>query len=66
MPSILYKKDASPPARAVMMIIDILGLDHIEQRDLNPVLREQDAPEIKKVGSQFIVCCPCVYDSLFS
>lgn len=51
MPAILYKADASPPARAVMMLIDILGLNHIQQRDLNPVLREQDAPEFKKVGN---------------
>nr|WAS27857.1 glutathione S-transferase [Mythimna separata] len=48
MPAILYKANASPPARAVMMLIDILGLKHIEQRNLNPVLREQDEPEIKK------------------
>ncbi|KAJ8718394.1 hypothetical protein PYW08_002631 [Mythimna loreyi] len=48
MPTILYKQKASPPARAVMMLIDILGLDNIEQRNLNPVLREQDEPEIKK------------------
>nr|ASN63936.1 glutathione S-transferase epsilon 5 [Spodoptera exigua] len=47
MPPILYKADASPPARAVMMVIDILGIK-IEQRDLNPVLREQDAPEFVK------------------
>lgn len=49
MPTILYKMNASPPARAVMMLIDILGLKHIEQKNLNPVFREQDAPEIKKV-----------------
>ncbi|KAF9412220.1 hypothetical protein HW555_009205 [Spodoptera exigua] len=47
MPPILYKADASPPARAVMMVIDILGIK-VEQRDLNPVLREQDAPEFVK------------------
>ncbi|PZC85158.1 hypothetical protein B5X24_HaOG200218 [Helicoverpa armigera] len=47
MKPILYKADPSPPARAVMMVIDILGLD-VEQRTLNPVLREQDVPELKK------------------
>lgn len=43
----LYKTDASPPARAVMMVVDILGLK-FDQRDLNPILREQDTPELKK------------------
>lgn len=52
MPTILYKMIGSPPARAVMMVIDILGIQNeIEQRDLNPVLREQDTPEFKKVKS---------------
>ncbi|XP_026740968.1 glutathione S-transferase 1-like [Trichoplusia ni] len=44
---ILYKQNASPPARAVMMVIDILGID-VDLQDLNPVFREQDAPEFKK------------------
>ncbi|CAH0587968.1 unnamed protein product [Chrysodeixis includens] len=44
---ILYKQDASPPARAAMMVIDILGID-FDLQNLNPVLREQDAPEFKK------------------
>ncbi|XP_075979442.1 glutathione S-transferase 1-like [Anticarsia gemmatalis] len=47
MPTILYKADASPTARAAMMIVDILGLN-FDQRDCNPVLREQDTPELKK------------------
>lgn len=45
---ILYKQNASPPARAVLMVIDILGID-VDLQDLNPVFREQDAPEFKKV-----------------
>ncbi|KAL4710936.1 hypothetical protein ACJJTC_017901 [Scirpophaga incertulas] len=44
---ILYQTDQSPPARAVKMVIYILGLD-VEQRELHPVLREQDTPEMKK------------------
>lgn len=47
--AVLYKSDASPPARAVMMIIDILRLA-IEQKDLNPLAREQDTPDFKKVN----------------
>ncbi|XP_028162197.1 glutathione S-transferase 1-like [Ostrinia furnacalis] len=47
MKTILYKTDQSPPARAVKMLVHILGLD-IEQRDLNPILREQDTPELRK------------------
>lgn len=49
MKTVLYKTDMSPPARAVKMLVYLLGLD-IEQRDLNPVLREQDAPELRKVS----------------
>ncbi|CAD0197088.1 unnamed protein product [Chrysodeixis includens] len=41
------RMDASPPARAAMMVINILGLD-FDLQNLNPVLREQDAPEFKK------------------
>lgn len=47
MPTILYKALPSPPARAVMMVADILGLN-FDQRDLNPVFREQDTPELRK------------------
>ncbi|KAL0870458.1 hypothetical protein ABMA27_005454 [Loxostege sticticalis] len=47
MKTVLYKTDLSPPARAVKMLVYLLGLD-IEQRDLNPVLREQDAHELRK------------------
>nr|QLI62207.1 glutathione S-transferase 11 [Streltzoviella insularis] len=47
MAPILYKVDTSPPARAAMMVADILGLQ-LNLRDLNPVLREQDTPEFTK------------------
>ncbi|NP_001108465.1 glutathione S-transferase epsilon 6 [Bombyx mori] len=47
MTPILYKTDASPPARAVMMIVDILGLK-VDEQELNPILRQQDTPEFKK------------------
>ncbi|XP_030027473.1 glutathione S-transferase 1-like [Manduca sexta] len=46
-PPILYKMDASPPARAVMMVANILELS-IDKQDLNPVFREQDTPEFVK------------------
>lgn len=49
MRTFLYRMIGSPPARAVMMTIDILGIENeIEQRDLNPVFREQDTPEFTK------------------
>ncbi|KAM3961683.1 LOW QUALITY PROTEIN: glutathione S-transferase 1-like [Aphomia sociella] len=48
MSGILYKTDASPPARTVLMTIYILDIKNIELRELNPVLREQDVPELKK------------------
>lgn len=44
----LYKKDASPPARTVMIVAYILGVPY-EPQELNPVLREQDSPEMVKV-----------------
>nr|WGO51734.1 glutathione S-transferase epsilon 2 [Ectropis grisescens] len=44
---VLYQSEASPPARAVMMVLDLLGVE-VEKRDLNPVLREQDTPEFVK------------------
>ncbi|CAK1581154.1 unnamed protein product [Parnassius mnemosyne] len=47
MPLLLYKNDSSPPARTVMMVADILGLK-LNMKDLNPVLREQDTPELTK------------------
>lgn len=46
--TVLYQAKASPPSRAVRMIIDILGID-VELRDLNPVLREQVTPEFIQV-----------------
>jgi hypothetical protein len=49
MKPILYKNDQSPPARAVKMLIYILDLN-FDQRDMNPVLREQDTPEMRKVS----------------
>ncbi|XP_061379594.1 glutathione S-transferase 1-like isoform X2 [Danaus plexippus] len=42
---ILYKTDASPPARAVMMVAEILGVQY-SNCEINPVLREQDTPEM--------------------
>ncbi|XP_069360309.1 glutathione S-transferase 1-like isoform X2 [Maniola hyperantus] len=45
MPLTLYKTDASPPARAVMMVADILGVKY-DSYDINPVMREQDTPEM--------------------
>ncbi|XP_031763098.1 glutathione S-transferase 1-like [Galleria mellonella] len=47
MSGILYMTEASPPARTVLMLLDILGVK-LELREINPVLREQDSPEMKK------------------
>ncbi|CAF4825587.1 unnamed protein product [Pieris macdunnoughi] len=43
----LYKKDASPPARTVMIASYILGVPY-DPQELNPLLREQDTPEMFK------------------
>ncbi|KAJ2949645.1 hypothetical protein O0L34_g15570 [Tuta absoluta] len=43
----LWKMAQSPPARAVMMVIDLLGLD-VNLEELNPIAREQDTPEFTK------------------
>ncbi|XP_048484409.1 glutathione S-transferase 1 [Plutella xylostella] len=45
MPLILYVSDASPPARAVLMLAEILQLE-FDKQYINPVLREQDSPEM--------------------
>ncbi|XP_041981064.1 glutathione S-transferase 1-like [Aricia agestis] len=45
----LYKNDASPPARAVMMVADILGVKYISHT-INPLLREQDTEEMTKIN----------------
>ncbi|CAH0399528.1 unnamed protein product [Chilo suppressalis] len=50
MRTIVYQTDSSPPARAVKMILYILGLE-FEIREMNPLLREQDAPEMRKYGN---------------
>nr|UEN71119.1 glutathione S transferase-E5 [Glyphodes pyloalis] len=50
MPTILYKNDQSPPARSVNMLIHLMGLDFVEPRLINPILREQDTPEMKKLN----------------
>ncbi|XP_038221770.1 glutathione S-transferase 1-like [Zerene cesonia] len=42
-----YKIDGSPPARAVMMLTDILKVPY-EEIIINPFLREQDTPELTK------------------
>ncbi|XP_023938764.1 glutathione S-transferase 1 [Bicyclus anynana] len=47
MPITLYKIDGSPPARAVMMVANILGVQY-EPYDINPLMREQDTPEMTK------------------
>ncbi|XP_039758458.1 glutathione S-transferase 1-like [Pararge aegeria] len=47
MPLTLYKIDASPPARAVMMVADILRVNYVAY-DINPLMREQDTPEMTK------------------
>lgn len=60
MASILYKMDASPPARTAMMVADLLGLE-IELKDLHPLLREQDKPEyfkVSNVAGNYIVMIP--------
>lgn len=44
----LYKTDASPPARTVMIVANILGIN-LDMKNINPVLREQDTPELTKV-----------------
>nr|UQS35839.1 glutathione-S-transferase epsilon 1 [Plodia interpunctella] len=44
---VLYKSDASPPARTVLMVSELLGVV-LELRELNPVLREQDAPPYRQ------------------
>ncbi|CAG9116803.1 unnamed protein product [Plutella xylostella] len=42
---ILYVSDASPPARAVLMLAEILQLE-FDKQYINPVLREQDSLEM--------------------
>ncbi|XP_072942966.1 glutathione S-transferase 1-like [Epargyreus clarus] len=44
MPVVVYKMDASPPARAVLLVADIIGLD-IETREVNLFAKEQLQPE---------------------
>lgn len=43
----IYKTNASPPARAVMMVAEILGIKY-NSYEINPILREQDTPEMTK------------------
>lgn len=45
---VLYKNDGSPPARATIMLLHILGIEY-EGHDINPVVRDQDTPEMTKV-----------------
>ncbi|KAI5651580.1 glutathione S-transferase epsilon 6 isoform X1 [Phthorimaea operculella] len=45
----LWKMAQSPPARAVMMTLDLLGLD-VKMEELNPITREQDTPEFTKMN----------------
>nr|WDQ36043.1 glutathione S-transferase epsilon-3 [Grapholitha molesta] len=45
MPTILYHSNSSPPSRAVKMVAGILGVQ-LEERFLNPVMRDQDTPEL--------------------
>nr|WAS27871.1 glutathione S-transferase [Mythimna separata] len=44
MPIIIHKTDVSPPARATLIIIEILGLE-IETREVNLPTRDQFRPE---------------------
>nr|XP_026493542.1 glutathione S-transferase 1-like [Vanessa tameamea]XP_026493543.1 glutathione S-transferase 1-like [Vanessa tameamea]XP_026493545.1 glutathione S-transferase 1-like [Vanessa tameamea] len=47
MSTTIYKVDASPPARAVLMVADLLGIKY-NACDINPLLREQDTPDMTK------------------
>ncbi|XP_047532193.1 glutathione S-transferase 1-like [Vanessa atalanta] len=47
MSTTIYKVDASPPARAVLMVADLLGIKY-NACDINPLLREQDSPDMTK------------------
>ncbi|XP_050350082.1 glutathione S-transferase 1-like [Nymphalis io] len=47
MPTTIYKVDASPPARAVLMVADLLDIKY-NACDINPLLREQDTPDMTK------------------
>lgn len=44
---VLYKNNGSPPARATMMLLHILGIEY-EGHDINPIVRDQDTPEMTK------------------
>ncbi|KAJ0180753.1 hypothetical protein K1T71_004157 [Dendrolimus kikuchii] len=46
---ILHRAFGSPPARSVMMLSDILGLQ-MEYKDVNILLGEQKLPEFKKLN----------------
>ncbi|CAH2087007.1 unnamed protein product [Euphydryas editha] len=43
----IYKNNVSPPARAVMMVAEILGIKY-NSFEINPLLREQDTPDMIK------------------
>ncbi|XP_050676253.1 glutathione S-transferase 1-like [Leptidea sinapis] len=45
--AVLYKAYSSPPVRCVMMVADILNIKY-ESQEINPLLREQDSPEMTK------------------
>jgi glutathione S-transferase len=47
MPIVLYKMDASPPCRSVMMVIEILGLN-VETRELTPFGEQMDPEFVDK------------------
>ena len=47
MPLLIHKTDISPPARATLMVVEILGLD-VETREVNLPTREQYKPEYLK------------------
>lgn len=50
----IYKTNASPPARAVMMVAEILGIKY-NSFEINPILREQDTPEMTKVNCKMLL-----------
>lgn len=50
---VLYKNDSSPPARATIMLLHLLGIEY-KGHDMNPVMRDQDTPEMTKVNTIFI------------
>nr|AIL29311.1 glutathione S-transferase epsilon 2 [Cnaphalocrocis medinalis] len=62
--TVLYKNDQSPPARSVKMLMSLLGLNFIEQRDINPLFREQDTPEMRKKNPMRTI--PFIDDGDFS